>query len=379
MGGGGFEAVEGVREGGEELGVFGRGADADADGFGETHPAHRANDDTFLEEFVAEGLGMRADRNKEKIRFAGNGLEVELSELKEEAASLGAVHFSGTADVLGVIESGEGGGLADAGDIERSAELVHLGSKFGMADAVADAESSEAVDLRESTQGEDVVVFTEKLERARQIVALGIFVVGLVENNKDVAGDFFEEGGKLVVTERGAGGIVGIGDVDDTGFGSDGGSDGVEIKRKIAHGRLGEIGACGADRDGVQGEAAFAGDAVEAGAKENAGSEVDDFRRAEADEDFLKMDMIAGGKDFAEALAAAVGIPVGFAESATGGFHGFGRGAEGVFVGSEFDGVNLEFLLDLFDGPAGDVGGEALDVGRDEFFECVGHGGSVTS
>ena len=208
-------------------------------------------------------------------------------------------------------------------------------------------------------------------------MTLGVFVVGLVENDENIAGNFFEEGGEVVVAEGGAGGIVGIGDVDDTSFGGDGGSDGVEIEGEVAHGRLGEIGAGGADGDGVQGEAACAGDAVEAGAKENAGSEIDNFGRAEADEDFVELDVIAGGEDFAEALAAAIGIPVGFAESMASGFHGFGRGAERIFVGSEFDGMNLEFLLDLFDGAAGNVGGKALDVGRDEFFECVGHENSL--
>jgi hypothetical protein len=72
-------------------------------------------------------------------------------------------------------------------------------------------------------------------------------------------------------------------------------------------------------------------------------------------------------------LAASIGIPVGFAESTASGFHGFGRRAQRIFVGSEFDGVDFEFLLDFFDGLARDVGREALDVFRNEFFEGVGH------
>ena len=35
--------------------------------------------------------------------------------------------------------------------------------------------------------------------------------------------------------------------------------------------------------------------------------------------------------------------------------------------------MNLEFLFNLFDGPAGHVGGEALDIIRDELFEGMGH------
>ena len=83
--------------------------------------------------------------------------------------------------------------------------------------------------------------------------------------------------------------------------------------------------------------------------------------------------MIADGEDFAETLAAAVGIPVGFAERATSRFHGFRRGAERIFIGSEFDRMDLEILLDFFNGLAGNIGGEALDIVGDQFFESVGH------
>ena len=144
-----LEAVEGVGKGGQELGVFGGGTYADADGFGETHPGHGADDDTFTEEFVAESFGIRADGDEKKIGFAGNGREMELGKFEKEAAALVAIGFDGAADVFGVVEGGEGSGLTDAGDVEGSAELVHFGDEGGMADAVADAESGEAVDLGE--------------------------------------------------------------------------------------------------------------------------------------------------------------------------------------------------------------------------------------
>ena len=366
-------ARERVGEGGEEFGVFGRVADRDADSFGKTHPGQRTNNDAFVEEFVAEGFGVRTEGDEEEIGFAGDGREAEFGEFVEKTAAFRTIGFDGAADVVDVIEGGKSGGLANAGDIERRAELIHLGDERGMTDAVADAESGEAVDLRESAEREDVVVLAEERERVGKIAALGVLAVGLVEDDEDVARNFLEEGREFCGTESGAGGIVGIGDVDDTGLRSDGGGDGVEIEGVILHGSLDEIGAAGANGDGEEREGTFAGDAVKAGAEENAGGEVDDLTGAEADKNFFKTDVVAGGEDFAEMLAAAIGIPVGFAESAAGSFHGFGRGAERIFVGSEFDGVDLEFLLDFFDGLAGDVGGEALDVIGDEFFEGVRH------
>ena len=359
--------------GGEEFVIFGGVADGDADGFGETHPGEGTNDDTFLKEFVAQRFGVRADGDEEEIGFAGDGGEAEPGEFEGEAAAFGAVHVDGAADVLGVIESGEGSGLADAGDVERSAKLVHFGGEGGMADAVADAQTGEAVDFRESAESEDVVVLAEEFHGVGEIGALGVFAVGFVEDDENVPGNFFEEGGEFGGTEGGARGIVGIGDIDDAGLRGDGGGDGIEIEGEILHAGLNELAAAGANGDGKEGEGAFAGNAFEAGTKKNAGGEVDNFAGAETDEDLLRLHGESGGKDFAEMLAATVGIPVGFAESAASGFHGFRRGAERIFVGSELDGVNLEVLLDFFDGLAGNVGGEALDVIGDEFFECVGH------
>ena len=149
--------------------------------------------------------------------------------------------------------------------------------------------------------------------------------------------------------------------------------DGVEVEGVVAHRCLDKRAAAGADSDGKQSKRAFARDANETGAEKNARGEVDYFAGAEAHEDLFKADIAASGQNFAEALAAAVGIPVGFAESATGGFHGFRRRAERIFVGSQFNGVDFEILLDFFDRFAGNVGREALNVIRDELLERVGH------
>jgi hypothetical protein len=352
----------GVGQGGEKFVVFSGVADGDADGFGETHPGEGTNDDTLLEKLVAERFGVRTDGDEEEIGFAGDGGEAESAEFEDEAAAFGAVHFDGAADVVGVIESGEGGSLAYAGDIEGSAELVHFGGEGGMADAVADAQSGKAVDFREGAEREDVVVLAEELHGVGEIGALGVFAVGFVEDDENVAGNFLEEGGEFGGTEGGARGVVGIGDIDDARLRGDGSSDGVKIESEILHAGLDELAATGANGDGEKCEGTFAGDALETGAQEDAGGEVDNFAGAQADENFLGADIVTRRKDFAKVLAAAIGIPVGFAECTAGGFHGLGRRAERVFVGSELNGMNLEILFDFFDGLAGNVSGEALDV-----------------
>ena len=368
-----FAAFESVSHRGEELGVFSGTADRDADRFGETHPAERTNDDAFEEQFIAERFGVRADGDKKEIGFAGDGREAESAESFVEALPLLAIDFDGATDVFGVVESSECGRLADIGDIEGSAKLVHFGDKSGVANAVADAEPREAVDFGKSAQGENVVVLVEEFQRVGEIGARGVFAIGLVENDENVTRNFFEESSKFGGPEGSARGIVGIGNIDDAGLRVDRGGHGVEVEAEIFHRGLDEVAATGANGDGEESEGTFAGDAIETGTKKNARSEVDDLARTEADEDFFGANVEAIGKHLAETLAAAIGIPVGFAKSVASGFHGLRGGPERIFVGSEFDGVDLEVLLDFFDGLAGHVGREPLDVIGDEFFEGVRH------
>src|SRR5215472_10921509 len=243
-------AGDGVAQGGEELGVFGGAADGDADGFRETHPGHGTNDDPFVEEFVAKRFGVGAEGDEEEIGLARNRREMELGELEEEPAAFEAIGFDGAADVLGVVERGKRGGLANAGDIEGGTELVHFGYERGMADAVANTESCETVDLGEGPQGEDVVVFAEEIESAGEVAALGVLVIGLVDDDEDIAGNLVHKGGEFFVAEGSAGGVVGIRDVDDAGMRPDRSGDGVEVESVILHRGLDEIAAAGANGDG---------------------------------------------------------------------------------------------------------------------------------
>jgi hypothetical protein len=134
-------AQEDVCDGEKQLGVFGGTAHGDADGFGETHPGHRTNDDAFLKEFIAKSFGVRTDRHKEEICFAEDRIETELAEFFEKALPFDAIHFGGSFHVLVIVERGECGGLANAGYIERRAELIHFRDQRGMANAVADAQA----------------------------------------------------------------------------------------------------------------------------------------------------------------------------------------------------------------------------------------------
>lgn len=164
----------------DETRVFGGIADGDANGVGKAHPGHRADDHAFVEKFVAKGFGMRADGDEQEVGFAGDGRDAQAAEGFVETLAFCAIGLDGAAHVIRIIESSEGCSLADAGDVEGCAELVHFGDEGGMADTVADAESSKPVHFRKRAQSEEIVVLLEEFACVRQIGALGVFHVGFV-------------------------------------------------------------------------------------------------------------------------------------------------------------------------------------------------------
>jgi hypothetical protein len=125
--GSGAEAELGGGQGQEEFCVLGRTPDRDTDRFGETHPAHGTDDYALVKEFVAKSFGVGPNGDEEEIAFARNGRKAEIAEFVEEALALVAIGLDGADDVIVVVEGGEGGGLADTGDVERRAEFIHFG------------------------------------------------------------------------------------------------------------------------------------------------------------------------------------------------------------------------------------------------------------
>jgi len=229
----GLAPLQGTRHRTEEFSVFRRTANGDANGLRKTHPAKRAHDDSFEEEFIAERFCRRADGDEEKVGFARNGRKAEFPQFVVETLALLTIHFDGTPNVFGVVESGQRGRLTHICHIEGSAELVHFGDKRGMADAISDAQSGESVHLRECAKREDVVVLAEKFERVGKIGTGSVLAVGLVEDDQDVTRDLCEEGVEFGGSERGPGRIVRVGDVDDSGLRRNRCGDGVEVEGKV--------------------------------------------------------------------------------------------------------------------------------------------------
>src|SRR5512146_111094 len=102
----------------------------------------------------------------------------------------------------------------------------------------------------------------------------GEIAIGFVESYDDVVGDAGEKGVECIRVDYGAGWIIRVREEDETRVFVDGFGDGVEVKGIVAHGHGAELSASGDGDDGIDDEAAFAGDGVEAGGEKSAREKV---------------------------------------------------------------------------------------------------------
>ena len=92
-----------------------------------------------------------------------------------------------TLELGGVREARERGLLAGGGDVERATHLPDGGDDVVGADAVADPEPGEPVDLRERAQDEHPVAGLEVLlDRVGVVGLVDVLEVGLVDDGEDV-------------------------------------------------------------------------------------------------------------------------------------------------------------------------------------------------
>ncbi len=87
-------------------------------------------------------------------------------------------------------------------------------SRSGLADGEAAADAGHAVDLGKRSQDDEVLVRGDKVEHVR---CVGKVDVGFVDKQDGALGFVIERPGDLCFAGEGAGGVVGIADVDNAG------------------------------------------------------------------------------------------------------------------------------------------------------------------
>src|SRR5215208_129285 len=147
----------------EEVVLVGR-AHGDADRLLRTEARERPNDDTLTKQLVEDGLRILAEINVEKVpdRGADDGVTRVAQDSLELRPVLG-VAPPPALELLSRVETGERSFLGGSGQIERATRLAKSGHELRRRHAVADAQSREAVDLRERSQHDHTAAALEVL------------------------------------------------------------------------------------------------------------------------------------------------------------------------------------------------------------------------
>ncbi len=240
-----------------------------------------------------------------------------------------------------------------------------------VSEPVADAEPSEALDFGKGAEEDDGAALLNPLDGGGRFG--DEFVVGFVKDEEWAVGKFLDEGGEFGVGDASTGGVVGGSKEDEADIVLQAGGEAGEVVMKIAIRDLFEGDMEEPSHEAIDGEGVCGGkNAALAWLSVGVVAEFDDFVGAATEDDVVGGEAVGFGDGLAEVESATVGVEVSMIERVTNGLDGEGRGAEGIFVGGEFDNLGRGesvFASDIGDGPTWLVG---LEI-SDEKIGCGGH------
>jgi len=243
-----------------------------------------------------------------------------------------------------------------------------------VSESVADAEPSEALDFGESAEKDEGAAFLNPFYGGGRFG--DEFVVGFVKDEEWAVGKFLDEGSEFGIGNTGTGGVVGGSEEDEPDIVFKAGGKAGEVVMEIAIGDFFEGDMKEPSHEAIDGEGVGGGEnAALAWLGVGVVAEFDDFVGAATEDDVVGGEAVGFSDGLAEVESAAVGVEVGMIERIANGLDGEGGGAEGIFVGGEFDnlgGGESVFASDIGDGPTWLVGLEISDVR----IGCGGHGKS---
>src|SRR3954470_15747206 len=177
--------------GGEDLlerrhaaGIFTGRADGDANELRERVAAHRARDDAAFLQLFEYCLPI-ADFHEDEIRRGRNVVEVHLAKFAREEVQALRVVLARAAKMFVIVERRERASLDERIDVERLADFFERGDELGMTDAITEAQTREAIDLRESSQQDEVRFKAEAHERQQVNWVVQEFQIRFVHHQQD--------------------------------------------------------------------------------------------------------------------------------------------------------------------------------------------------
>ncbi len=205
--------AEDFLQGAEATAVFAGKANGNAQPFGQSVIIHGTDNDAAGLQLGKDAAAI-ANAHENEVGRGGDELQRNFAEgLFKELQAVGIV-LTGLLHVGRVVQGGEAGGLGEGIDVEGLADFFEGGDEGGMSDAVAEAQTGEAVDFGEGAEENEVWFFGAADER-EEILGQGQELdIGLVEGDEDVGRDLIEQLQKFLRLGEGAGGVVGIGQED---------------------------------------------------------------------------------------------------------------------------------------------------------------------
>src|SRR5581483_3501712 len=347
--------------GAEELELL-RRADRHANRLGCPEPGERPYDHALLQQLLEERLPV-ADLDVDEVAERGHRLEPVLAQDRLELRAAGGIERPPRCELLVLADARERGDLRGRGDVERAPHLVGRLDDVRRRDAVADARTREAVDLREGAKHDDVAAGRVELRDRVRVVGIGdVLEVRLIDHDERLRRDALDERAQLRAAVRCSGRVVRMADVDELRPRADRVEERVEVVRMVAQRhplrRCAEL-----DRvEHVARERRPAADDLVAGLERRLREQVDDAVRARADDDLSHVDAVALGERRPERVGASVGIAVQLEREALHRLERRRERRERPLVRRELDdALEAELPLDLLDRLAGLIRDEPGD------------------
>ena len=279
-----------------------------------------------------------------------------------EPDPLGEVALDAAGDLVLVVERLERGGLRGGVAEERLADLVDGGAEvLRAAEAEADAQPAEAVDLGEGAQQDEVRVPLEqadRLVRVLQDVELG---VGLVEDHGDVRRDVGDERLDVLERQRGRGRVVRVADDDEPRGDGDLLAHLVQVVLVVGVQRDLDGGGAGGGREvRVDREARPRVDDLGAGLEQRVAGGEQDVAGAVADRDPVGRHAVAVGEPGAQRGVRRVGVAVDPAQHLRDRLDDLGDRRVRALVGGELRDRALRGVA-----VGGGIDGDAPDLGAE--------------
>ena len=251
-----------------------------------------------------------------------------------------------------------------------------------MRDGITDAQSCQRISFAESAGDDQIRILRLQRQRGRPFRRIDEFGIGLVDNDHDIRRHVRHERGEVVCAVPGAGGVIGIGEINQPRRGRDRSGDRVE---SVAAGH--RVAVCIARRDPQRRARALRGDGVDrktilrrnhvdTGAGKHLRALHQQFMRTVAQHDGCNIDAMLRGQRTLEVGAERIGIAKAVVDGGEDRLFRAWTGTVRVFVRAEFDEMPpFEATPECGQIVAGIVGAKRLDARSGERGEesFVGH------